>query len=205
MTRTPLGTALAVALALAACGGAATPATRTPGAATTPPAGGTPAGGTPAGGTPAGGTPAGQTTQPTSQPQGGGTIAVTLTGGPDAGTYTGGADPHCSFGFVSPSVWGVAYVDPAGAPGSLGAANVITQAAAQGDTSLPFSADVTIGAQFVGNTYGLVRDAGDASQSINITDNGATAVIHVVGTTTVGTTAGVGVDMTVNCPSIIRP
>jgi hypothetical protein len=203
MTRTPLISVVTVALALAGCSGAATPATKTPGAATTAPAGGTPAGGT-AGGTPAGGTQAGQTTQPTSQPQGGGTISVTLTGGPDAGTYTGGADPHCSFGFLSPSVWGVAYVDPAGAPGSLGAANVITQAAAQTDTSLPFSADVTIGAQFVGNNYGLVRETGDASQSINITDNGATAVIHVVGTSTVGT-AGVGIDMTVNCPSVIRP
>ncbi len=204
MTRTPFVSALAVALALAACGGASTPATKTPGAATSAPGGGTPAGGTPAVGTPSGSTPAGQTTQPTSQPQGGGTISVTLASGPDAGTYTGGADPHCSFGFVSPGVWGVAYVDPAGAPGSLGAANVITQAAAQGDASLPFSADVTIGAQFVGNNYGLIRDAGDATQSINITDNGATAVIHVVGTTTVGTT-GIGLDMTVNCPSVIRP
>jgi hypothetical protein len=194
MTRTAFVSVLTVALALAACGGAATTATKTPGAATT----------APAGGTPAGGTSGGQTTQPTSQPQGGGTISATLSGGPDAGTYTGGADPHCSFGFLSPSVWGVAYVDPAGAPGSLGAANVITQVAAQGDTSLPFSADVTIGAQFVGNNYGLVRDAGDATQAITITDNGATAVIHVVGTTTVGTT-GVGVDLTVNCPSVIRP
>jgi hypothetical protein len=189
MTRTPLGSVLAVALALAACGGAATPATKTPGAATT---------------APAGATPAGQRTQPTSQPQGGGTISVTLTSGPDAGTYTGAADPHCSFGFLSPNVWGVAYVDPAAVPGKLGAANVISQVAAQGDTSRPFSADVTIGAQFVGNNYGLVRDAGDASQSITITDNGATAVIDVVGTTTVGTT-GIGLDMTVNCPSVIRP
>jgi hypothetical protein len=86
------------ALGLAACGGGGSGATT--GAATTAP----------------GATTAPQTSSaPVATVAGGGggtggtTVTVTLTGGPDAGTYTGTLDPLCTHNVIGKGGWGVQY------------------------------------------------------------------------------------------------
>lgn len=167
------------AVLVAACGGAAAP---TPG-----PVGQTPAPGQP---TPP---PAAVTLAPP-PPVGGGTATVVLTGGPDAGTYTGGENPNCSLGLVGPGIWGTQYSTAAAGAGQLSSIQSIIPL--EGSSDAEFSMTVTIGVLFEGNDYGLTDETGSAQ----VTDGGATAVIHATGTTEDGVT----MDVTINCPSVIR-
>jgi hypothetical protein len=124
---------------------------------------------------------------------GGTTATVTLTGGPDAGTYTGTDNPLCSNGAVGTGVWGAQFSND-GAPGKLSTIQVVAPPA--GDDVDHFSALVSIGPLLSATNYRL----DDTTGSAQVTDNGATAVIHVTGTTE----DGVGIDLTINCPAVLR-
>jgi len=172
---------LVISVLLAACGGAAAP-TAAPGQPTAAPGQPTVAPGTP-------------TAPPVVQP-GGGTVSVTLTGGADAGTYTGSENPSCSFGLAAAGTWGTQYSTTEAGAGQLCSVQMVVPPA--GDSDAHFTMLVTIGPLFDGNNYEITPDGGTGSAQIN--DAGATAVIHATGTTE----DGVGMDVTVNCPSVIR-
>lgn len=122
---------------------------------------------------------------------------MTLTGGPTPGSYVGSANPNCSHGFLGAGVWGVSYADDGGGAGLTGVL-IVSQPAALGADQGSFSVSVTIGTSTL---YSVLSDGVSENPLIQITDNGATAVIHASG----GTIDGAGaVDVTVNCPSIIR-
>jgi len=176
----------------AACGGggpAATPVppTSAPGQATTAPVQPTTAP------TSAPATAQAATPAPTNPGGSGGDVAtVVLTDGADAGTYTASGNPSCSHGFVGTGVWG-AQLTSDGAEGELSQLQVVFPDAGVEDAHL--SLTLTIGPLMTGTTYRLF-DVGTGQA----TDNGNTAVLHVSGTTD----EGVGVDVTVNCPSVTR-
>lgn len=165
-------------------------------------------------------TPSGVATTPaavTAAPQpGGGVATVTLTGGPDAGTYTAAADiaPNCSQGIIGPEGWGVQLSNFAAADNELGSIQLVSAAPGRADDDgaffggTEFLITITIGAA-LGETsrnyeVGVYTDSADKETSgegsAQITDNGSTAVIHATGTTE----DGVGIDATVNCPSVAR-
>lgn len=183
--RLTLATLFVLSAVLAACGGGAAP-TRAPGQQTQAPGQATPVPVPTVGSQP---NPA--------PPVGGATVSVTLTGGPTPGNYVGNANPNCSFGFLSPGTWGVSYADDAGGAGLTGVV-LVSQPAASGASQGSFSVSVTIGTSAL---YSVVSAAGSANPAIQISDNGATAVIHASG----GTLDGAGaLDITVNCPSVTR-
>jgi hypothetical protein len=134
-----------------------------------------------------------QSTQPPPNPGGGTTATVTLTGGPDAGTYGASGNPNCSYGLVSAGIWGAQFSIDAG-EGQLSSIQIVAPDAGVEDAH--FSLSVTIGPLFSGTTYSRL-DGDGASQ---VTDNGATAIIHATGTTD----EGVAIDATVNCPGVFR-
>lgn len=185
----------------AACGGAA------PGG-TQPAATGTTIGqATPTG--------AGSTPGVTAPPAGGAqTVSVTLTGGADAGTYTGTDNPNCSVGIVGEGGWGTQYSVQSAAANQLSSVQLVNPAPGTEDdpdsmfSGTKFLLTIVIGPLFdpSARTYEVlvVTENSDketsGSGSAQVTDNGATAVIHAVGTTA----DGVGIDATVNCPSVTR-
>lgn len=145
-------------------------------------------------------------------PQPGGAVAtVTLTGGPDAGTYTGNENPNCSVGIIGPGGWGTQYSTTAVDANGLGSIQLVS--AAPGKENDPdaffdgvsFLMTVTIGPSLgEGSREYEVRvsddDRATGTGSAQVTDGGTTAVIHA----TAMTEEGVGIDATVNCPSVIR-
>jgi hypothetical protein len=188
-------------MGLAACGGTAAPTAIPVGPTSAPTATGAAA-------TPATGT---------SAPQPGGAVAtVTLTGGPDAGTYTAAADiaPNCSQGIVGPEGWGVQLSSLDVGDKELGSIQLVAAAPGKADDEnaffkgTVFLLTVTIGPSLGESSrnyeIGVYTDASDKETSgegsAQVTDNGATAVIHATGTTA----DGVGIDATVNCPSVVR-
>jgi hypothetical protein len=179
---------------VAACGGGAAP-TPAPGQPTQPP------------GQPT--QPLGQPTQPPAQatpaPVGGATtVSVTLTGGAHAGSYTGTADPMCSNGFVGEGVWGTQYSVFEGViPGQLSSLQLIynpTGAQLQTTVGIGPIFDTANGYTEYDITYQYEGHNDSGTGTVAVTDNGATAVLHVTGTTA----DGVGIDATINCPSVIR-
>jgi hypothetical protein len=194
---------VAIAGLLLACGGGAAPTGTTPG---------------PTSGNQA--TPTAGATAPASAsaiPQPGGSVAtVVLTGGPDAGTYTAAVDiaPNCSQGIVGPDGWGVQLSNLVAADNELGSIQLVSAAPGKADDEnaffrgTQFLITVTIGPS-LGETsrnyeVGVYTDASDKETSgegsAQVTDNGATAVIHATGPTA----DGVGIDATINCPSVVR-
>ena len=167
-------------------------------------------------------TPTGASTTPgatgSAAPVPGGSVAtVTLTGGPDAGTYTAAADiaPNCSQGIIGPEGWGVQLSNFAAADKELGSIQLVAAAPGMADHEdaffggTEFLITITIGAA-LGETsrnyeIGVYTESADKETSgegsAQVTDNGTTAVIHATGTTA----DGVGIDATVNCPSVVRP
>ena len=148
---------------------------------------------------------------------GGSVATVTLTGGPDAGTYTAPADiaPNCSEGIIGPDGWGVQLSNFAAADNELGSIQLVSAAPGKADDEgaffggTEFLITITIGAA-LGETsrnyeVGVYTESADKETSgegsAQVTDNGATAVIHAIATTA----DGVGIDATVNCPSVVRP
>jgi hypothetical protein len=148
---------------------------------------------------------------------GGAVATVTLTGGPDAGTYTAAADiaPNCSQGIIGPEGWGVQLSNFDAADNELGSIQLVAAAPGKADEpdaffgGTEFLITVTIGPALGETSHnyevGVYTDAADKDTSgegsAQVTDNGATAVIHATGTTA----DGVGIDATINCPSVVRP
>lgn len=151
--------------------------------------------------------------QPTSAPvQPGGTVAtVVLTGGPDAGTYTGNAEPNCSYGLIGPEGWGVQYSTVDVPDNGLGSVQIVSAAPGRESDEgaffdgVSFLMTVTIGPSLGENSRDYevrVSDDDEASGtgSAQVQDNTSTAVIHATGTTEDGVT----MDVTINCPSLTR-
>jgi hypothetical protein len=206
MTRTRIATLLGVAVVIGACGGGTTPTAppvaTTPGAAATTPAAAatTPAAAatTPAAAatTPAAAatTPAGQVSPP---PQGGsGTVVATLTGGSAPGTFTGSGNPNCSYGFLGANTWGVSFTPNAG--DQIQNVVLTAQPGANPD-EWAFTANVSTDP--TGAVVYVVSNMAGPGPTIVVTDNGTTATLHVVGSTITGNGT---VDLTINCPSVIR-
>lgn len=203
MTRIAAIAPLMLTLILAACGGGTAPtptpagATSTPGApATTPGAAATTPGA--AATTPAAvGTP--QATPP--PVQGNATVTVMVTGGPDAGTYQGSADPHCSFGFLGPGVWGVSYGEADMTTGLTG----VQMTAQPGASAIDWAAQMSLIFDAGARTYTVSTMAGGTESTISIIDGGVGdgASIHVNGPAVEA--GGVTVQVVVNCPSVTRP
>ena len=178
-----------------ACGGGGSPATQRPSTAAAPSAAAASTAATAAPPT-AAATAAPVTVAPATEaaPAGGTTLTVVLTGGPDAGSYTATDNPLCSSGIVGTGVWGAQFsVD--GAPGKVSVVQIVAPTAAS-DPDEKFSSLVGIGPLLTSTNYRL-DSTNDQAQ---VTDNGSTAVIHVTGTTE----DGVGVEVTVNCPGVLR-
>jgi hypothetical protein len=142
---------------------------------------------------------------------------VTLTGGPDAGTYIAAADiaPNCSQGIIGPEGWGVQLSNFAAADNELGSIQLVAAAPGKADDEgaffggTEFLITVTIGPALGESArnyeVGVYTDSADKETSgegsAQVTDNGATAVIHATATTA----DGVGIDATINCPTVTRP
>jgi hypothetical protein len=121
-----------------------------------------------------------------------------LTGGDDAGTYTGTDNPNCALGFMGEGVWSVAYsIFEGSTAGQL--SNLVVVYSPAGS-----KVDVGIGPLFdtaAGyNIYTIDTENGIGSGSVEVNDTGSTAALHATGTTD----DGVGIDATVNCPSVTR-
>lgn len=137
------------------------------------------------------------------------TVRVVLTGGPDAGTYTATADPLCTNGVIGEGGWGVQYstADLTGEKDFTSLQLVYypdgppAGEAMFGDT--PLLVTVTIGPMLEGRTYEIsVKEAAEESAgegSVTVQD-GDRPVIEVSGTTD----DGVGIEATINCPSVTR-
>jgi len=171
---------------LAACGGTAGPTPAPSGPQPTAP--------------PAQATPTGQPTAPPAP--GGTTVNVTLTGGAHAGTYTGTADPLCSFGLAGEGVWGTQYSVFEGiAAGQLSSLQLIYNPdGAQLQTTVGIGPifDTANGYTEYEITYQYEGHNDSGTGTVQVTDGGSTAVLHVTG----ATADGVGVDATINCPSV---
>ena len=187
---------LVASVTVAACGGAggatANPTQGGPGATTgTAPTGAAAT----AGSAPGGGT-------------GGKTAEVVITGGPDAGTYSGTIDPLCTNGIVGKGGWGVQY-STADLTGEKDLTSVQLVYYASGpdpegmfsDTSLLLT--VTIGPITSGRVYDITvkTDAGESSGTGTATvSEGNPTVIKATGTTA----DGVKIDATVTCPKVTK-
>ena len=188
------GLALLAALVAAGCGGGGVNPTATPGPgqSTAPPGAPSPS--------------SLVSTPPTAPPAvGGTTVSVTLTGGASAGSYTGTLDPGCALGFMGENVWSVNFVMLTGSsPGVLSEAIIVSPPAEGGESRLAI--EVGIGLLYdtaAGyKSYRIEPERSDfrGTGTVEVTDNGATAVLHATGTTQ----DGVGIDMTVNCPQVTR-
>jgi hypothetical protein len=194
-----------VVLALAGCGSSS------PGATTS---GGGPQS-TTVGATAAQPTAGSVATAPASQPggaAGGTTVSVTLTGGATPGTYTSNADPLCSKGLIGPDGWGVQFSLAEPEPNGLSSVQVLAPAADKADdensmfAGIAFKITVTVGSLLDGNVYDITvvtPSSGSTSEgtgSATVEDAGTTAAIQAGGTTA----DGVGIDATINCPSVTR-
>jgi hypothetical protein len=184
--RTSLLTLSVAALLIAGCGGGGA-ATQAPVRQTTAPAQAADAPGQPT--TEGPGQP---TTAPPPGGGGGATATVTLTGGPDAGTYSAEGNPNCSYGLVGQGIWGAQFSVDAG-EGELSSVQFVWPEPNVEDAH--FSVSVSIGPLLSGNTYSIRDEEGTGEA----TRNGSGAVLHGTGTDAEGVT----IDATVNCPAVM--
>jgi hypothetical protein len=153
--------------------------------------------------------PAGPAPQP-----GSGTVAVVVTGGEHPGSYTGSENPNCTYNFFSTNTWGVQYSITGATPEQLSSVQLVYRADGSGGddddmfsgTSLLFTVafgDLLDSEAYKEYTVEVRADdeEGQGTGSAEVTDNGATAVIHATGTTD----DGVSLDATINCPTVTRP
>jgi hypothetical protein len=192
-------TSFVLSVFLAACGGGGT-ATTAPGGQTTAP------------GQPTTGAEPTQG-QPAPQP-GAGTVAVVLNGGADAGSYTGSENPNCTYNFFSPDTWGVQYSLTEVTAEQFSSLQVVHRPTGGGDDGDMFAGVGTLVTVGFGSildaenyrTYEVEIRTDDEESDIGgtgtmqVNDGGSTAVLHFTGTTA----DGVGIDATVNCPSVTR-
>ena len=191
---------------LAACGGGGGGATLAPGSNRP---GATIAGQPTAAGQP---TTAAQPTAGSAPQPGSGTVAVSVTGGEHAGTYTGGDNPNCSYSLFSPDTWGVQYSTTGAQPDQFSSLQLVYRPSGGGDDGDMFSGvgllmtvsfgDLLDSANYTSYEVEVRVDGEDSSGtgSATVNDTGSTAVIHATGTTP----DGVSLDATVNCPSVMR-
>lgn len=180
---------LLLSMLIAACGGGAGPSA-TPGGPTAPPGQPTPA----------------LTAPPvaTAPPAGGTTVTVVLTGGAHAGSYTGTADPLCTNGFMGAGVWGTQYSVMEGiSAGQLSSVQLIyNPVGAQLRTTVGIGPifDTANGYTEYEITFQYEGHNDSGTGTVQVADSGSTAVLHLIGTTA----DGVGIDATINCPSVTR-
>jgi hypothetical protein len=129
---------------------------------------------------------------------------VTLTGGAHAGSYTATENPNCSVGFAGEGAWGTQYsVQEGSAPGQLSSLQLIYDPdGEQLQTTVGIGPlfDTANGYTEYDITYNREGFDDSGMGTVQVTDGGSTAVLHITGTTA----DGVGIDATVNCPSVIR-
>ena len=149
-------------------------------------------------------------------PGSGAVATVTLSGGPDAGTYMAASDlePNCSLGLIGPGAWGVRAHQPRSRQQELGSVQLVSAAPGMADDEnaffkgTEFLITVTIGPSLgadsrnyeVAVRYEAADQDSSGDGSAEVADTGTTAVIHATGTTA----DGVAIDATINCPSVIR-
>lgn len=132
-----------------------------------------------------------------------------LDSGPDAGTYLATADPQCSVGVIGEDTWSAQYGNFVAGPTDLSTVQLTDEPDSSDSSgkSRIFSAYVIVGPVVGGMSYTLSLDRCSAGKFVDdIQDNGATAVIHAAGKsvqTPLGQ-GGIGVDLTVNCPTVNR-
>ncbi len=151
-----------------------------------------------------------QAGQPSAQPGGSGTVAVTLTGGDHAGSYTQSGEANCTHGFVGENVWGVQFSLTEAEPNELSSVQLVYREGEEGDGEMFGGVQMLLSVGFddlLSETYVQydieVRTDGEDDKgtgTVEVTDSGATAVIHATGTTA----EGVVIDATVNYPSVMR-
>jgi len=140
-------------------------------------------------------------------PIGGASVVLIIDSGQDEGTYTGSDDPNCSHGAIGEDVWAAQYGNLLAAPDELGSLQLTDEP----DSTDPngrwriVSVYLTVGPIFAGRSYTLQWDRFSSDDfTYEINDQGSTAVIHVAGKTIESPLGpgGVGVDVTVSCPSV---
>ena len=159
--------------------------------------------------------PAATGTPPASAPPAGGTqtVSVTLTGGPDAGTYTGTDNPNCSLGLSGANTWGTQFSIIGAGQEQLSSFQLVAPEGGVPDPESMFGGTVFLMTVTIGpfegtgsRAYEIAIYTEDSDKpttgygAADVTDNGATAVIHATG----GTYDGVAIDATVTCPSVTR-
>jgi hypothetical protein len=162
---------------------------------------------------------AGATEQPTAQPTTGGgggggaggggaaasDITLTLTGGPDAGTYEAHPkDLTCSYGLTDKDMWGNQYStsDKSVKFSSLQLIVPSTTAAAAGTKE--FLVTVTIGEIFNGHDYEIdtqkgATGKGSGTVTVQAAPDHKTGVVTIKGTTK----DNVGIDATIKCNTVL--
>ena len=196
---------------LAACGGGGA-ATNAPGGQTSAP--GQPTNGGVATSQPTTGVQPTTGGQPTTAGQpGAGTVSVVLTGGDHAGTYTGTDNPNCTYNFFAPDTWGTQFSLTEATPAEFSSLQIVHRpdgGGSEGDMFPGVATLVTVGFGSLlepdYTVYEVELRADDEESEIGgegtmtVNDAGSTAVLHFTGTTA----DGVGIDATVNCPSVTR-
>jgi hypothetical protein len=131
-------------------------------------------------------------------------VTVVLTGGPDAGTYSGSGEPNCANGFMGENVWSTNFNVFEGAGVDDLSEAILVYGPSTGDGQ-EVKASIGIGPLFDPEDFReyeidpSISDIGGTG-SAEIQDGGSTAVIHFTG----ATDDAVGIDATVNCPSVAR-
>lgn len=137
------------------------------------------------------------------------TITVVLDSGPDAGTDLATGDPQCSVGVIGEDTWSAQYGNFGAGPTDLSTVQLTDEPdSPNGGRARIVSAYLTVGPVFGGRSYTLSLDRFSSGNFVHeIQDNSTTAVIHVAGETiqTPLSPGGIGVDLTVNCPTVNRP
>jgi len=97
---------------------------------------------------------------------------------------------------MGPGVWGVSF-DNSGASEGLTGAAITAEAGADAGQFSFIASVITNGT----NSYATGNQTGQAPDAtLEVTDNGGTAVLHATGSTV----GGGHLDLTVNCPSVTR-
>lgn len=133
------------------------------------------------------------------------TVKVTLTGGPDAGTFEAQArDAGCSYGLTGPDSWGNQYSDNTVTTGLSSLQLIVpsTKAAAAGTDK--FLTTVTIGKLLEGRSYEIETRDGElkpgGSGTVTVKDSGNTGTVSITGTTK----NNVKIDATITCNNVVR-
>ena len=134
---------------------------------------------------------------------------VTFDSGPNAGTYSVGGDPNCSYGVIDADTWAAAYGDMSAQQGQLSEVQVQYAPDTSGKAGKDFiiSAFIVVGPVFGGTDYSLSLDRfTEGEHTAELDDQGSTAFIHLAGksTKTPFGPGGVLIDLKISCPTVSR-